>query len=564
MMYTVIHTVLTVLGSLALFIFGMKLLSEALQKLAGERMRHYLFTLTSNRWKGLFTGFFITAIIQSSSAATVMLIGFVNAGLISVIDSIGIVLGANIGTTVTTWFLTFFGFTVNIMHVVLPLMALSFPFYFSGKSHYKSFADFIFGFSLLFIGLQFLRDALPAIEQDNALIGYLSSLTDHKPLTLIGIGLIGFLITLLIQSSTATIALTIVLMSDGYFDFEVAAALVLGENIGTTATANFAAIFANKNAKRVALVHFLFNLFGALTILPFFYYTVTGVTILADKFTQIIGNKDVIIPVQVSLYHSLFNIFNAFIWINFTRYLERIAFWTIKPAQNEAAKNKLNYSDTFITPVSEIAIVQASKELQMLSLTIERMFLLLPRLLLEKDEVRFRELADEIYLKEEVVDRVESEVNKYLSKISENKLSGEVSRLINGITISVNNLESMADVCYKVARTIEKKNAQKAWFTQEQRNAIESLGQMVQKSVTIMQLHLSSSKKLDIGEALDNEAAINLMRLKLVDQNTEDIQLKRYPVQSGNYYLQIVNYYEKIADHAINVVEAINKSLRTN
>ncbi|HQO49355.1 MAG TPA: Na/Pi cotransporter family protein [Bacteroidales bacterium] len=564
MMYTVFHTVLTVLGSLALFIFGMKLLSEALQKLAGERMRHYLSTLTSNRWKGLFTGFFITATIQSSSASTVMLIGFVNAGLISVIDSIGIVLGANIGTTVTTWFLTFFGFTVNIMHVVLPLMALSFPFYFSGKSNYKSFADFIFGFSLLFIGLQFLRDALPAIEQDNALIAYLSSLTDHKPLTLIGIALVGFLITLLIQSSTATIALTIVLMSDGYFDFEVAAALVLGENIGTTATANFAAIFANKNAKRVALIHFLFNLFGALTILPFFYYTVTGVTLLADSFTQLIGNKAVVIPVQVSLYHSLFNIFNALIWINLTKYLERIAFWIIKPVQNEAAKNKLNYSDTFITPISEIAIVQASKELQMLSLTIERMFLLLPRLLLEKDEARFRELADEIYLKEEVVDRVESEVNKYLSKISENKLSGEVSRLINGITISVNNLESMADVCYKVARAIEKKNEQKAWFTQEQRNAIESLGQMVQKSVTIMQLHLSSSKKLGIEEALDNEAAINLMRLKLADQNTEDIQLKRYPVQSGNYYLQIVNYYEKIADHAINVVEAINKSLKTS
>jgi len=353
-------------------------------------------------------------------------------------------------------------------------------------------------------------------------------------------------------------------MSDGYFDFEVAAALVLGENIGTTATANFAAIFANKNAKRVALIHFLFNLFGALTILPFFYCTVTGVTLLADSFTQLIGNKAVVIPVQVSLYHSLFNIFNALIWINLTKYLERIAFWIIKPVQNEAAKNKLNYSDTFITPISEIAIVQASKELQMLSLTIERMFLLLPRLLLEKDEARFRELADEIYLKEEVVDRVESEVNKYLSKISENKLSGEVSRLINGITISVNNLESMADVCYKVARAIEKKNEQKAWFTQEQRNAIESLGQMVQKSVTIMQLHLSSSKKLGIEEALDNEAAINLMRLKLADQNTEDIQLKRYPVQSGNYYLQIVNYYEKIADHAINVVEAINKSLKTS
>lgn len=559
-----IHTVLSILGALAIFIFGMKLLSESLQKLAGERMRYYLSTLTSSRWKGLFTGFAITATIQSSSAATVMLIGFVNAGLISVADSIGLVLGANIGTTVTSWLLTFFGFSYNILMIVLPLLAFTFPLYFSSKSHHKSLAEFAFGFAILFIGLNFLREALPVVDPQNPLLQYLSNLTNENPFSLLLIALVGILITLLIQSSTATIALTAVLLSDGFIDFEMAAALIVGENIGTTATANIAALFANRNAKRTALIHLMFNIAGALLILPFFNYAVYFVEWLSSILMQYIDNRIIAAPLKVSLFHSLFNIVNALIWINLTSYLEKMSKILIRPAENEAEKNILKYNDNFITPVSEISIVQALKELQLISITIERMFDLIPRMLMEKDAERFRLLSQEMDSKEEVIDKVEGEVNKYISKISENNLSEEGSKLINAIAISVNNLESMADVCYKLARTIEKKNEHKAWFTQEQRNNIQELAQLVFQSLTFMQWHLSANKSLSIEEAEKNEAAINILRIKLIEDNMKDLHEKKYPVISGNYYQQMVVYYEKLGDHAINVIEAIHKSRKAS
>jgi phosphate:Na+ symporter len=550
--------VLTILGSLALFIFGMKLLSESLQRLAGEKMRFYLSTLTSNRWRGLFTGLIITGTIQSSSASTVMLIGFVNAGLISVSDSIGLVLGANIGTTITSWLLTFFGFSFNVSNIALPLMALSFPLYFSSKSKHKSLAEFIFGFTLLFIGLQFLRDSLPPINPSSPLVQYLSSTASQKSFSLIAIAIMGILITLLVQSSTATIALTTVLLADGYIDFEVAAALIIGENIGTTGTANLAAIFSNRNGKRTALIHFLFNLAGALLILPFFRYAVQGVEFLSSFLLQNSDNDLVVAPLKISLFHSLFNIINALIWINFTSYLLKAAQFVIKPTFDVKEENVLKYNDNFITPISEISIVQATKELQVMSLIIERMFKILPEMLLEKDEVKFKALSDEIYSKESVIDKVEKELNRYLSKISENKLSEDGSRLINAITISVNNLESMADVCYKLARTIEKKNEMKAWFTQDQRNNLEDISALVNNSLVIMQLHLSTNKPLNSEEAEKNEAAINIMRIRLVEQNMKDLQENKYPVISGNYYQQMIVYYEKLADHAINVVEAVS------
>lgn len=557
-MYLIIHSILTVLGSLALFIFGMKLLSESLQRLAGEKMRFYLSTLTSNRWRGLFTGLIITGTIQSSSASTVMLIGFVNAGLISVSDSIGLVLGANIGTTVTQWLLTLFGFSYNISSIALPLMALSFPLYFSSRSKHKSLAEFIFGFTLLFIGLQFLRESLPPIDHTSPIVEYLSGTSSQKSLSLIAIAILGIFITLIVQSSTATIALTTVLLGDGFISFEVAAALVVGENIGTTGTANLAAVFSNRNGKRTALIHFLFNLAGALLILPFFRYAVHGVELLSSFLLQNTDNELIDAPLKISLFHSLFNIINALIWINFTPYLLKASQFLIKPTFDIKEENVLKYNDNFITPVSEISIVQATKELQVMSLIIERMFKILPEMLLEKDELKFKALSEEINSKESQIDKVEEELNKYLSKISENKLSEEGSRLINAITISVNNLESMADVCYKLARTIEKKNEMKAWFTQDQRNNLQEIADLAHNSLVIMQLHLSTNKSLSSEDAEKNEAAINLMRIRLVEQNMKDLQENAYPVISGNYYQQMIVYYEKLADHAINVVEAVN------
>ncbi len=557
-MYLIIHSILTVLGSLALFIFGMKLLSESLQRLAGEKMRFYLSTLTSNRWRGLFTGLIITGTIQSSSASTVMLIGFVNAGLISVSDSIGLILGANIGTTVTQWLLTLFGFSYNISSIALPLMALSFPLYFSSRSKHKSLAEFIFGFTLLFIGLQFLRESLPPIDHTSPIVQYLSSTSSQKSLSLIAIAILGIFITLIVQSSTATIALTTVLLGDGFISFEVAAALVIGENIGTTGTANLAAVFSNRNGKRTALIHFLFNLAGALLILPFFRYAVHGVEYLSAFLLQNSDNELIAAPLKISLFHSLFNIINALIWINFTPFLLKASQFLIKQTFDIKEENVLKYNDSFITPVSEISIVQATKELQVMSLIIERMFKILPEMLLEKDEQKFKSLSEEINSKESQIDKVEEELNKYLSKISENKLSEEGSRLINSITISVNNLESMADVCYKLARTIEKKNEMKAWFTQDQRNNLQEIADLVYNSLVIMQLHLSTNKSLNIEDAEKNKAAINIMRIRLVEQNMKDLQENAYPLISGNYYQQMIVYYEKLADHAINVVEAVN------
>jgi len=263
-----IYDLLSVFGALAFFLFGMKLMSESLQKIAGHRMRHYLSSITSNPWRGLFTGFLITGTLQSSSAATVMLVGFVSAGLLTVAESVGLVFGANIGTTVTSWLITFFGFSFNIRLILLPIIALIIPLYFSTNSGRKSIAEFVLGFSILFFGLQFLRETLPEVNQYSEIVSFLMH-QEHKGIgSLLLIVLTGTVITMIIQSSTASITLTMVMFSDGIISFEVASALVIGENIGTTVTANIAAIVGNRNAKRTALIHFLFNLIGAYYFYP--------------------------------------------------------------------------------------------------------------------------------------------------------------------------------------------------------------------------------------------------------------------------------------------------------
>lgn len=526
-------------------------------------MRQYLSAITSNPWRGLFTGFAVTSVLQSSSAATVMLIGFVNAGLISVADSIGIVFGANIGTTITSWLITFFGFSFNIRSIILPLIALSIPFYFSSKSNHKSAAEFIMGFSILFIGLQFLRESLPFIDPESPILRFLSGPDNHRAFSLIVIGIIGVLITLLIQSSTATIALTIVLLSEGYVDFEVAAALVLGENIGTTATANIAAIIANRKAKRTAFVHFLFNLTGVLLLIPFFRLAVSGIDLLSDKI--LIGSENAIIikpALQISLFHTAFNILNALIMINFVKQFDKIAsiIFPIKPSED--TDNQLKYTDSFITPVSELSIAQASRELLIMSHVVESMFKLVPELLLEKDEEKFKILSSLMIQKEAEIDRIEGQMSNYLSNLSENKLSRSGSRLVKGMMIMSNNLESMADICYKITKTIEYKNLQKAWFTQDQRNHLSRMFAMVDKALRIMAEQITTAQETTLIEAELLELQVNQFRTELINQHIQDMREGNYPVTSGNYYQQLVVYSEKIADHAFSVSQEAVKCQR--
>ncbi|PKP52765.1 MAG: hypothetical protein CVT92_07245 [Bacteroidetes bacterium HGW-Bacteroidetes-1] len=559
--FNYIYIGLTILGSLGLFLFGMKLLSESLQKIVGVRMRQSLSSITAKPWKSMFIGLAITSLMQSSSASTVMLISFVNAGLITVLDSIGLIIGANIGTTITTWLITFFGFTFNVRSLALPLIALSIPLYFSSSSKHKSLAEFAMGFAVLFIGLQFLRDSLPNIDPESPIIEFMKGKGSDGLFPLLLIGLIGIGITMIIQSSTATITLTLVLLGEGYINFEVAAALVIGENIGTTATANIAAVIANRKAKRTALSHFLFNIFGALMLIPFFKLSVHGV----ENFAQwLIQNKDnnlhIQAPLSISLFHSLFNIINGLILINFTKQMEKVTQWFYPLKMDEDSKNTLLYKDNFVTPVSELSIVQASKELLIMCSIVEKMFHLIPKILLEKDEQRFQALASEMQYKEVEMDRLESDINNYLSSIAENNLSTEGSKSVNAMMIIVNNMESMADICYKMMRIIENKNKQKAWFHQVQRDGLNEMFSLVNTSLVLMKKHLEATHILKPEDAEQNEDNLNLLRIKLIEQHLIDQKNNKYPVVSGNFYQQMVVYHEKLGDHAINVIEAIEKS----
>ncbi len=556
-----IYDLLSVFGALAFFLFGMKLMSESLQKIAGHRMRHYLSSITSNPWRGLFTGFLITGTLQSSSAATVMLVGFVSAGLLTVAESVGLVFGANIGTTVTSWLITFFGFSFNIRLILLPIIALIIPLYFSTNSGRKSIAEFVLGFSILFFGLQFLRETLPEVNQYSEIVSFLMH-QEHKGIgSLLLIVLTGTVITMIIQSSTASITLTMVMFSDGIISFEVASALVIGENIGTTVTANIAAIVGNRNAKRTALIHFLFNLIGAIIFIPFLQFYIQGVESLAQTILGSDPSNPLLIkPLKISIFHSGFNIIVALLLISFTDKLINLANLIIPVKLHEIQNSPVAYRDNFVTSTSELSILYASKKLHQLGLNIQHMFEMIPELLLEKETERYTQLLEQIDQKENEADKIESEVIEYLSRLTESRLSAEGSRLVNSMMIVANNVESIADICYKMSKVIDNKNVQKAWFNQDQRNSLSELFKLVDSALVLMGDHLQNIEKTDLVAAQLIEQQINKMRYDLLGKHLQDLKNSKYYFNSGQFYQQLIVYCEKIGDHAINVSEALKKS----
>ncbi|MBU1368627.1 MAG: Na/Pi cotransporter family protein [Bacteroidetes bacterium] len=556
-----IYDILSVFGALAFFLFGMKLMSESLQKIAGVKMRQYLSAVTANRWRGLFTGFIITATMQSSSAVTVLLVGFVNASLITVGESVALIMGANIGTTLTSWLITFFGYSFNIRVIILPLIALSIPLYFTSNSRKKSLAEFILGFAILFIGLQFLRDVLPEIHGEAGVIDLLKSVTGQSFIPIMIVGFMGIILTIIIQSSTATIALTIVLLSEGMISFEVAAALIVGENIGTTATANIAALVANRDAKRTALIHTLFNIIGALILIPFFNAFVQGIEQLADKLLLISTNDSILAaPLKVSLFHSIFNITNTLLLIGLSKYLLQASYKIIPIKPNEKDSFPLQLGDNFMTTVSELSIVHASREILNMAHKSQKMLTKIPLLLLEKNPTIYNQLNEEVKLIEQQVDQAEQTVMQYLARLTESKLSAESSRMVNGNMIIVNNIESIADICFKMARVIELKNSQKAWFNQNQRDNLHQMFQLAEEAIDIMLNNLKQPKKPDISQAEQLEKQINNLKITYLEAHYKDMKASVYPFNSGNFYQQLIVYCEKIGDHTINVSETLKRS----
>ena len=556
----VVLKALELIGALGLFLYGMKVMSDALQKLAGDKMRGILSKMTSNRLSGVITGVGITALIQSSSATTVMVVSFVNAGLLKLSGAIAVIMGANIGTTVTAWIISLLGFEFSTTLIVFPLIAVATPLLFIKKR--KSLGEFFVGFALLFMGLEALKNGVPDFTQPEyaEVLNFIGSLSDYGYLSILLFVLIGTILTVIVQSSSAMMAVTLVMCSQGLIGFEVAAALVLGENIGTTITANMAALMANATAKRAARAHLVFNLIGVCWILilfkPFLFFI--SKFMLATKGIDPMQSAAAI-PVALSCFHSFFNLLNTSVLVWFIPSIEKLVNKMV-PA-NDEEEFRLKFIPTGLMSASELSIEPAKKEIEAFSKRVVRMYEFIPDLFVEKDDKKFDYLMQRTKKYEEITDRMEVEIANYLTKVSENELSLGASQEISSMLRIVDNLESIGDSCYQLSLAIESKKKQNIWFTQDMRDKLQKMFSLVREAVLEMNDNLSENYHSVRGErAAEIEAKINNYRDELRNEHTEAVKNNIYSYQTGICYSNLYAQCEKLADFAINITEAIVKT----
>ncbi len=560
MNYTLIDF-LTLLGALGLFLFGMKLMSEALQKVAGNKMRSILSAMTSNRIKGVLTGVLITAIIQSSSATTVMVVSFVNAGLLSLIQSIGVIMGANIGTTVTAWLISIIGFKIKISALALPLIGLGFPLIFSKNKKLSSWGEVIFGFSILFIGLESLKSSVPNISNSPEILSFLTNYTN------LGFGsdlmflAIGTLLTIVIQSSSATIALTLVMCNNGWIPFEMAAAMVLGENIGTTITANIAALVANASAKRAARAHFIFNILGIIWVMLIFHLFLNMIAWLTIKFTgQSPFEINSAIPIALSLFHSIFNITNVLLLVWFAPVIVKIVEKIIPFKEDEKEEFRLQYISSGLLSTSELSTLQAKKEIVSYANHTKKMFEFVKILFDEIIEKNFSKLYDRSLKYEDISDNIEVEIASYLTKISEGELSASASKRVSTMLKMISDIESVADSCYNLSKACKRKFEQKQPFQPNSVKNIHTMFTLIDEAIDTMIYNLEHDYHLvSLKKANEVEKGINQYRTELKQEHLNNIKNKKYTYQSGVIYSDIVLECEKLGDYVINVSEALNE-----
>ncbi|MDD3962681.1 MAG: Na/Pi cotransporter family protein [Bacteroidales bacterium] len=559
-----IGQVLTLLGSLALFLFGMKQMSESLQRVAGSKMRNILNSMTSTRFKGVLTGFTITSVLQSSSATTVMIVSFVNAGLLTLTGSIGVIMGANIGTTVTAWLISLLGFKVSISALSLPLIGIFLPLMFSKRGKRKAWGEFVLGFAILFLGLRFLKDSVPDVQSNPEFFTFLADFSNLGYLSIFIFVMIGTLLTVIIQSSSATMALTLVLCYNGVIPFELAASMVLGENIGTTITANIAAIVANASAKRAARAHFLFNVFGVIWILIIFHPFLNAIDFFIEKSTGIsvfgdISNPEVqgMITIALSIFHTAFNIINTFLLVWFTNLLAKIATLMVRDRGSDE-EFRLRYIASGYMSTSELSTLQAKKEIVFMAERVKKMFTLVPKLLVEKQTKEYTKYLHKMEVYEDITDRMEIEIGNYITRITENDLSIEGSKRVSAMLKIVDELESVADTCFQMSKVIDSKNEKKVWFTQELRDTLNEMFSLVDVAIDNMNKNLSGDyHKIDFVAARNIEIQINKMRDKLKKANSKALKKEQYSFNTGTYYSDLISLSEKIGDYIDNINEAI-------
>ena len=559
-----IWIVFKLLGSLALLMFGMKSMSESLQKMAGPQLRHVLGAMTTNRFTGMLTGMLVTASVQSSTATTVMTVSFVNAGLLTLAQAISVIMGANIGTTLTAWIMSA-GFSFNITDFVYPAFFLAIILIYSKKKRY--IGDFLFGISFMFLGLGTLRQTGIDMNlgENQAVLDFFSSFDPNSFWTTMAFLILGGILTFCVQSSAAVMAITMILCSSGVLPIYQGIALVMGENIGTTVTSNLAALTANTQARRAAFAHLFFNLFGVLWILIVFRPFVDFVCGLVG-YDETLTKGDVgflanaaKLSFVLAAFHTCFNVANTFILIWFVPQIEKLVCWVIKPKKvDEEEDFRLHFITSGIMKTPELSVLEAQKEITSFSERMQRMFNMDRELLMEKDEAEFAKLYTRIEKYESISDNMEIEIAKYLDEVSDAHLSDETKAKIRAMLREISELESIGDACYNIARTISRKvQGKQEHFTEKQYERMHQMMQLTDDALMQMNQLMSGRKEsYDVNRTFNIENEINNFRNQLKSQNIADVNNHIYTYGIGTIYMDIINECEKLGDYVVNVVEA--------
>ena len=557
-----VFKILTLLGSLGLFLYGMTLMSEALQKVAGDKLRNILAAMTSNSVSRILTGLFITAVIQSSSATTVMVVSFVNAGLLSLVQSIGVIMGANIGTTFTAWLISLLGFKADIAILAIPLIGFGFAFMMCKAKKKKSIGELIIGFALLFLGLSFLKESVPDLQSSPEVLAFLQQWTNYgfgSILMFVGIGTI---LTIVLQSSSATMALTLVMCNNGWIPFEMGAAMVLGENIGTTITANIAASVANVSARRAAMAHSVFNVFGVIWVLVLFH----PFLLLVSKIIMAMGLDNPLVPgassnstlYAISMVHTLFNVCNALILVWFTNQIAQLVTKIIKNKKDEEVF-RLQYIQGGMLSTAELSLNQAKEEIVHYADICRRQYVYAKSAINESDPEKFDALYKKLEHYEQVTDRIELEIAKFLDQVKEGVLSDESGRRIQAMYKIISELESVGDSGFNIARILQRRNIHNMKFDEPMIKKLNYMIDLLNQGFEAMIYNLKKgyTQINDIANAQDVENDINEYRNNLKEEHLLNLENKTYNYLTGVYYMDLVNECEHVGDFMINISEAI-------
>ncbi|MBR6732637.1 MAG: Na/Pi cotransporter family protein [Bacteroidales bacterium] len=576
--------ILTLLGALGMFLYGMNLMSSGLQKAAGDRLRNFLSAMTSNPFKGVLTGLGITSVIQSSSATTVMVVSFVNAGLLTLAQAISVIMGANIGTTVTAWLVSWLGFKADISILAVPLMLFGFIFSISKKDHRRNISELIVGFSLLFLGLSLMKNSVPDLSANPEVLSFIQGWQGHGFGSVLIFMVFGTVLTLVLQSSSATMALTLIMLNMGWIRFDMACAMVLGENIGTTITANIAAAVGNPAAKRAALAHTVFNLFGviwALITFPFFLKMIGAITAsifnipnpAAADFTVIVEKAADGTPIQtdtqtsalygLSMLHTLFNTINTLILIWFIPFIEKLVCMIIKGSANkEENAFRLQYIEAGPLATPELATEQAFGEIIHFA-QVSRNGLGYARAAInETDPDKFEELRSKLVKYEEISDRIEYEIATFLNAVSAEEISERTSSMVKAMYKIIGELESLGDSGESISRILSRRNIHNKTFDGDTIKKLNAMVDVVDHTYEVMitNLKLAFDGKLEeIANAYAAEDRINNLRNNLRDEEIESIENERKNYQTSVYYMDIVSELEKMGDFMINISQVLLK-----